>query len=158
MSKDKAVFNLNEIENGIIPANTPVILQGAADTYSLTILTDNTDEPIENNDLSGICLSQEINDAADAYILGNGDKGLGFYQMASGDSILAANKAYIELPAATAQGIRSIVIGGTTTGIEDTVAESTEAEEYYDLQGCRVMNPTKGIYVTKSGKKVLFNK
>ena len=157
LSKDKAVFNLNEIENGIIPANTPVILQGAADTYNLTILTDNTDKPIENNDLNGICLSQEINDAADAYILGNKDSEVGFYLMDKTDRTLAANKAYIELPAA-ANPVRSIVIGGPTTGIEDTVAESTEAEEYYDLQGRRVMNPTKGIYVTKSGKKVLFNK
>ena len=157
MSKDKAVFNLNEIAGGIIPANTPVILQGAADTYSLTILTDNTDEPIENNDLSGICLSQAIDDAADAYILGNKDSEVGFYLMDKTDRTLGANKAYLELSAA-ANPVRSIVIGGPTTGIEDTVAEGVAAEEYYDLQGRRVMNPTKGIYVTKSGKKVLFNK
>ena len=39
-----------------------------------------------------------------------------------------------------------------------SVKQSTlnENEEYYDLQGRRVKNPTKGIYITKSGKKVLF--
>lgn len=55
-------------------------------------------------------------------------------------------------------GVRSITIGGPTTGIEDTVTEGVTAEEYYDLQGRRVLNPVKGIYVTKSGKKVIFNK
>ena len=29
-------------------------------------------------------------------------------------------------------------------------------EEFFDLQGRRVMKPSKGIFVTKSGKKVLF--
>ena len=153
----EGVFTLKKIENGIIPANTPVVLEGAAKTYSLTILADNDDEPLTGNDLSGSTVFKTIDTAADAYILGNGEKEVGFYLMDETDRTLGANKAYIELEAA-ANPIRSIIIGGPTTGIEDTVAEGAEAEEYYDLQGRRVLNPTKGIYVTKSGKKVLFNK
>ena len=102
-------------------------------------------------------MGQSIALETNAYILGNGNSGVGFYQMNDSDRTLGSNKAYLELPT-TMNHVRSITIGGPTTGIEDTVAESTEAEEYYDLQGRRVMNPTKGIYVTKSGKKVLFNK
>lgn len=154
---EDGVFTLKKIENGIIPANTPVVLEGAAKTYSLSILADNDDEPLTGNDLSGSTVFKTIDTAADAYILGNGEKEVGFYLMDETDRTLGANKAYIELEAA-ANPIRSIIIGGPTTGIESTVTESTEAEEYYDLQGRRVMNPTKGIYVTKSGKKVLFNK
>lgn len=155
-TEEKAIV-LQEIENGIIPANTPVVLAGAAKTYSLNILADNTDAPIEKNSLSGINLGQTIDASTNAYILGNGDSGIGFYQMSADDRTLSANKAYLELPAALSN-IRSIVIGGPTTGIEENVAETTETEEYYDLQGRRVQNPIKGIYVTKSGKKVLFNK
>ena len=158
LSAEKNVLNLNEIADGIIPANTPVVLEGLEGTYSLTILADNTTPAIEGNALKGVLLSQEIVADKEPYVLGNVESTVGFYKVTADDRILAANKAYIELPAATAQGIRSIVIGGTTTGIEDTVAEGTETEEYYDLQGRRVLNPTKGIYVTKSGKKVLFNK
>ena len=77
--------------------------------------------------------------------------------MSADDRTLGANKAYLALPASM-NHVRSITIGGPTTGIEDTVTDGTQAEEYYDLQGRRVLNPTKGIYVTKSGKKVLFNK
>ena len=158
LSAEKNVLNLNEIAGGIIPANTPVVLEGAEGTYSLTILADNPTPAIEGNALKGVLLSQEIVADKEPYVLGNVESTVGFYKVTADDRILAANKAYIELPSATAQGIRSIVIGGTTTGIEDTVAEGTETEEYYDLQGRRVLNPTKGIYVTKSGKKVLFNK
>ena len=89
--------------------------------------------------------------------MGNNEGAVGFYQMNEEDRTLSSNKAYLVLPA-SASHVRSITIGGPTTGIEDTVAEDAQAEEYYDLQGRRVKNPTKGIYVTKSGKKVLFCK
>ena len=154
---EDGVFTLKKIEDGIIPANTPVVLEGAADTYTLSILADNTDAPITGNDLSGSTVFKAVDATANAYILGKGDNGIGFYQMSADDRTLGSNKAYLELPASMSH-IRSITIGGPTTGIEDTVAEGAEAEEYYDLQGRRVLNPTKGIYVTKSGKKVLFNK
>ena len=154
---EKGVFSLNAIETGIIPANTPVILEGDANNvYTLNIVTEEV-APIKNNALSGIFLSQEIASESNAYILGNGNSGIGFYQMSADDRTLGANKAYLELSASMSH-IRSITIGGPTTGIEDTVTDGTQAEEYYDLQGRRVMNPVKGIYVTKSGKKVLFNK
>ena len=91
--------------------------------------------------MSGIFLSQEIASESNAYILGNGNSGVGFYQMSADDRTLGSNKAYLELPASMSH-IRSITIGGPTTGIEDTIAEGAEAEEYYDLQG-RLSNHIK---------------
>lgn len=40
----------------------------------------------------------------------------------------------------------------------ETVTQPTndEPEEYYDLQGRRVLHPQKGFYITKSGKKVII--
>lgn len=154
----KRVFTLNKIEDGIIPANTPVVLEGAEGTHTLTILAENNDPALESG-LEGTLLSETIEGSTNAYILGQKEESKpGFYQMDGTDRTLAANKAYLVLPA-TASAVRSIVFSdGTTTGIKNTVAEGGEAEEYYDLQGRRVMNPTKGIYVTKSGKKVLINK
>lgn len=154
---EEGVFTLKAIDNGVIPANTPVVLEGSADIYTLEILADDTTPVVEGNSLSGTLLSRDITTATNAYILGNGSEGIGFYQMSADDRTLGSNKAYLELSASMSH-VRSITIGGPTTGIEDTVAEGVEAEEYYDLQGRRVLNPTKGIYVTKSGKKVLFNK
>ena len=59
------------------------------------------------------------------------------------------------------KGMESEVVGftidekGTVTGIEDVEAGAEECEvEYFNLQGVRVMNPTKGIYIRKYGSKV----
>lgn len=155
VDKEKKELSLNKIASGIVPANTPVILKADKGTYALNIV-DSEDTAPAGNDLEGTLFGQTIDKAVNAYILGNVEGKVGFYQMSDGDRAIAGNKAYLVLPEMSQ--IRSIIIGGPTTGIEDTVAEGAEAEEYYDLQGRRVMNPTKGIYVTKSGKKVVFNK
>ena len=44
----------------------------------------------------------------------------------------------------------------TSTGIDQVENISSEDDIYYDLQGRRVTVPGKGVYITKSGKKVLF--
>ena len=141
----------------VIPAGTAVVLkkEGTESSFDFTYAPEGSTE--NSNSLVGVYKTTNITTDINAYILGNGSEGIGFYQMSADDRTLGSNKAYLELPASMSH-IRSITIGGPTTGIEDTVAEGAEAEEYYDLQGRRVMNPVKGIYVTKSGKKVLFNK
>lgn len=154
---ENSKFILAEVPNGAVPANTPVVISGPKETYTLTIDYENTAEPIKSG-LTGVLLPTEI--TTNDYILANGGNGIGFYTTTKGGT-LGQNKAYIKATPATL-GVRGFGFttkddGDTTTGIESTIAES-ENEEYYDLQGRRVMNPTKGIYVTKSGKKVLFTK
>lgn len=151
---EKSKFMLEEVSGGAVPANTPVVIEGAKGTYPLTI--DYTNQtPSIKKDLSGSLLP--INIDTDDYVLGTYNNVVGFYKTNGGE--LAQNKAYIE-STPVIQAIRGFGFsteGDGTTGIENTVTE-TENEEYYDLQGRRVLNPTKGIYVTKSGKKVLFTK
>lgn len=152
---EKSKFMLEEVPDGAVPANTPVVIQGTAGPHTLTIDYANTAEPTIKG-LSGSLLPIEI--TPDDYILANNGGSVGFYKTTDGGT-LAQNKAYIKsTPAIQAvRGFGFSTEGDGTTGIENTVTE-TENEEYYDLQGRRVMNPTKGIYVTKSGKKVLFVK
>lgn len=148
------VATLKKVDGNIIPAKSAVILRGEAGSYDLVISGDAT--PTIESQLVGTNIATTVATDVNAYILGNVEGKVGFYQMDGTDRTMAANKAYLVLPASMSQ-IRSIVIGGPTTGIEETVTNGSE-EEYYDLQGRRVMNPVKGIYVTKSGKKVLINK
>ena len=153
---EKSKFILEEVPDGAVPANTPVVIEGGEGTHTLTIDYENTNDRIES-DLSGSLLPIAI--SADDYILAkDANEVVGFYKTTDGGT-LAQNKAYIEsTPAIQAvRGFGFSTEGDGTTGIENTVTE-TENEEYYDLQGRRVLNPTKGIYVTKSGKKVLFIK
>ena len=142
---------------GVIPAGVAVVLkkEGAESSFDFTYAPEGSTE--NSNSLVGVYKATNVAANINAYILGNGNSGIGFYQMSADDRTLGANKAYLALPATMSQ-VRSITIGGPTTGIENTVTDGTQTEEYYDLQGRRVLNPTKGIYVTKSGKKVLINK
>lgn len=165
-SKDELI--LNEVENRLIPANTPVVLVSTSaqsdqtsKTYTLNIVADDTTPSISENALSGSLLSTNI--TTEDYILSTFNDIVGFYKLEA-NGALAANKAYISgntINPTSVQGVRGFTLSfddnnGTTTNIEDsTIAPTEEAEEYYDLQGRRVLNPTKGIYVTKSGKKVL---
>lgn len=153
---DKAT--LTEV-TGIIPAGTAVVLQKTGEGNDYVFKFDATAaSQDESNNLVGVYAETAIPTTTNAYVLAQpADKNIGFYLLNAEDRTLAANKAYLVVPA-EASGIKAFTFDfGGTTGIENTEAV-TEAEEYYDLQGRRVMNPTKGIYVTKSGKKVLFTK
>lgn len=155
---------LKELPGEWIPANTAVILSGKANTYTLGIsATDEGATVSGNNMLEGTFLPAAI--TAKDYILGNKDGVIGFYKVAANDLNLGANKAYLpgmNIPA-SAEGAGRFIIsfqenGDGTTGIESDIVTDNTSEELYDLQGRRVLNPTEGVYVTKSGKKVLISR
>lgn len=156
VNEDQNVATLHEV-TGIIPAGCGVVLEktGGEGTYNFTFAAGA--DAIEGNRLVPLYTETTVSTDINAYVLANKANGIGFYQLDPKDRTIGANKAYLVLPS-TLNHVRSITIGGPTTGIEETVANGNEAEEYYDLQGRRVLNPTKGIYVTKSGKKVIINK
>lgn len=147
------VAKLTEL-SGVIPAGVPAVIKGTkGTTYKFTFAPDASTE--NNTDLRGVYVETEIPAETTAYVLAKGNQGVGFYLLDATDRTLAANKAYLVLPAG-AENVKAFILNtGDLTGIE-SVATGAEAEEYYDLQGRRVTKPTKGIYVTKSGKKVIF--
>jgi len=69
---------------------------------------------------------------------------------------IPAGKAYLQ---ATGSGSGapsfSIELGDETTGIMETVRETTTNNQYYTLDGRRVAQPTKGLYIV-NGKKVII--
>jgi hypothetical protein len=71
---------------------------------------------------------------------------------------LSAGKCWIELiPTSAAHARRlSIVHEGETTGISTVKTDAdTKDAAVYDLQGRRVMQPTKGLFIV-NGKKVVI--
>ena len=86
----------------------------------------------------------------------NGD--LGFYNMTSPLTI-PAGKAYLETTAAISGARLALVFDDETTGINDASRlenseERTVNRVVYDLQGRRVAQPAKGLYIV-GGKKVI---
>ena len=94
----------------------------------------------------------------------NGDKGLGFYKQGirNGASIkLQPHRAGLRLAEAVAPAkgftidFESARKEAETTGIRDVRPTAQLREDViYDLQGRRVMNPGRGIYIV-NGKKVV---
>lgn len=97
-------------------------------------------------------------------------EGLGFYLSNDGTSLKATpGKAYLQVseneakdPSSAALA-RSFVFGGgnETTGIEGITIMGTDVQRHgtiegiFDLQGRKIVNPTKGIYI-KNNKKVVI--
>lgn len=155
-------IKLTEITSGIIPAQTPVILEGAGSEtpYKFTIAYDNTDAALTTA-LKGTLTPTTIADDATAYVLKNGGQGIGLYKVTSTtDREIKANKAYYGSTTGSEAAPVLLFNFGQTTGIHSaTTAASTagnEANAYFDLQGRRVPCPAHGIFVKANGEKVFI--
>ena len=154
----------------IIPKQTGFILQGTPNTtIEYRAAVTGIEEDVTGNLLVGTATEREINGAGyKYYVLSNsGDQGLGFYKQGTraGVSIkLNPHRAGLRLPATIARAKRFIVDfdaareEAETTGIRDIRPVGQPKDNaVYDLQGRRVKNPTRGIYIV-NGKKVIINK
>lgn len=80
----------------------------------------------------------------------------GFYRVASDLPTLPAGKAYLHTNTAlTTEGRLAIIFDDDVTGINDVRSKMADVRgEYFDLQGRKVAQPTKGLYII-NGKKVV---
>lgn len=143
-------LTLTEVPNREIPATKAVILKSSSATITLTPAS--TTETLEGNELQGTATS--ITNPGNAYVLNKTEtNGVGFYKLSSTGTI-GANKAYLTYSGASLA--RSFFGFDETTGIEMPTAEVIDADAVvYDLQGRRVAQPTKGLYIM-NGKKVVI--
>ena len=142
----------NKID-GIVPANTAVLLKGEAKEYTLTAAKGeatkvDTDLKVANGETNGngniYCLAKKASN------------GVGFYQVSS-DVTIPKNKAYLEIgtPVTTPAKYYSIGIGGNTTGIQAIHQNGVKADGImYSLSGQKVGANYKGIVIC-NGKKMI---
>ena len=151
----------------VIPKQTGFILKGTAgSTVSYRAgLTGVTEVDVTGNLLVGTATEQVISGAGYKYYLfGKGAKGQGFYHQTGrdGNSIkLAAHRAGLKLTTSGFAPAKELIFNfddATTTGV-NTVQPAVEKKNdvIYDLQGRRVTNPSRGIYIV-NGKKVVISK
>ena len=147
-----------------IPANTGVVLQNPVDAYTPRFLeTTETVASITGNKLQP-CLTDGglANDytsyltlGPDKELLAQGQTVIGFY-LYTGAKI-ACNTAYMNYSDAGAKKMILSFGDDTPTSIKGVTEDASESRQnvVYDLQGRRVQNPQKGIYIV-NGKKVLY--
>lgn len=171
---------LEEIEDGIIPANTGVLLKGAQGNYEFSYTT--TENSYDNNLFVGcnhdiyveaqstyqyfVLAIGSSGNAALCYILkevsfdNSGNATLTENSDAGTHFKIPAHKIY--LPVAGVTNVKSfgfrVIGGGTgTTDIEGVCGEEGSTESIYDLSGRKLNEITvPGIYIV-NGKKVLVN-
>ena len=148
-------LTMTEISDRIVKSGEGVVLKKTT-TGSITMTKTETAPAgdFSGNRLTGTMAAINTSSANDYYVLGNGSQGVGFYKLSSTGTI-GANKAYLTY-SATAREF--FPIEGNVTGIEMPKAATTNNDaEVYAVQGRRVANPTKGLYIV-NGKKVFINK
>ena len=138
---------LTEIMGGYIPAKTGVVVAGKVGTYYAAKSTTNASA------LTGNLLKAQLEDGTPDettyYTLAAGP----VFKKSSG-GVLAAGKAYLVLTAVTAGARELSVVFGEATGISEVQEAADENAAVYNLNGVRVNNPSKGLYIV-NGKKVI---
>lgn len=158
IAEDNVTLNESKVYTvgNVIPAGEAVVLQGAANTYSFDIVATEA-TPDANNLLIGTDeLTTFEEDGYKFYMLSNGIYGIGFYlQNESGNSIANdEHKAFLRVAEATASKA-FFSLGGEATAINSVATAKKETKGVFDLQGRRVDNPVKGLYIM-NGKKVVI--
>ena len=153
-------INLEELAAGSrIPAgNGFLALAQAGGNYSFAIATGSGDEAdLSGNQFTGATVKRSGMTDVEYYALATKNTVTGFYKVTTGT--VPANKAYLlgeKLNQGAGANMLQFAFGeGTETGISNVNAENSgKAETYYDLNGRLVVYPTRGVYVTGSGRKV----
>ena len=165
-----------QLVDGVIPANTGVIIKGSRGGIYQINTIDNTVPAIEDNLFKGSVEDKMVKVASDeaAYVLSMVDGEVGMYraELTDGAFLNNANKAYLllggnrlgiydkEFDTSTggqlSNGYRFDFSGitGISEVSDEVKGENGEVKTVYDLQGRKVENPTNGIYII-NGKKVL---
>lgn len=143
----------------IVKANTGVMVSSSTAGTKTVVLTNE-----EGTEKSGNMLKASGDDGISAAQMTGGDKYyrltmhngeiLGFWWGAENGAAFAlgANKAYLAVPNDVAA--IGFEFGDDTTGIVNVNRETITNNQYYTLDGRRVAEPTKGLYIV-NGRKVI---
>ncbi len=134
--------------SGKVAANTGLILKATADgNFNIPVAA--TGETVDGNLLKAAVAATPVEDN-EAYGLSGGV----FKKLKAGD--IPAGKAYLLASDITSAPELSIDFGGELTGIADVRGKMEEVRgDIFDLQGRKVAQPQKGLYI-QNGRKVIL--
>lgn len=128
-----------------VPSNTPVILKGTG-RKTATLLDAEPAAPANE-------LAISDGSAVDGFVLAKKNDVVGFYKWNGGS--LTSGKVYLPSSAVTSSSRDFIGFEGDVTGINEVKNEKETVNGIFDLQGRKVITPSKGLYIV-NGKKVVI--
>ena len=148
-------------ELSVIAAEMPYFIYNDNDTeveVSIIVSSEEADNVDYDSDhFKGTLVDKTFTDEdmeeCDHYVLSGGSS----FVWVKDAGVLSAGKCWIELiPTSAAHARRLSIVheGGTTTGINAISSAAQREDEWYDLSGRRVAQPTKGLFIV-NGKKVV---
>lgn len=150
---DNGALVLEPVPNGVIPANTPVVIEAAAPID--TVLTSGIivkGEPAVGL-LTGVY--EDTKAPVGSYVLQNNNDVVGFYQVAANSQpTVKANHAYLTVPAAQQEVKAFFLNAQDATAISGLTGNTEGTEAVFNMAGQRVQKAQRGIYIV-NGKKVL---
>lgn len=162
-NNSSSTIAVSDIDGGIVPANTGVLMRGTGgETYLLTVTTDAAAD-ITDNALVAVVEATHIEPTSGDYtnfMLKSGK----FVKIAAdnGDVKMPANRAYLqvltsEIPTGGDAKSISLLWGGDVTVIGDPSVSDAVPAQWYTIDGRKLnAKPTaKGLYIV-NGKKVII--
>lgn len=149
-----------------VPANTGLILKsasGAAVSDVVVPVIENANAVGTNllvGTVAGVTVDPSSAENGYNYLFGKKNEVVGFYKLIENTYNLGVNKAYLHTAADitpamnSAKGVIMDFGDGETTAISNIDADVPNDAIYYNLNGQRVVNPVKGVYIL-NGKKVM---
>lgn len=153
--RDNATL-LKDQMTGTVAANTPLLVKGTANAKYYIPLA-GTVSPVAGNLLkAGDGSAVAAEDGKTKYVLSVNAGAAAFKKIVSGKAAtVAAGKAYLQFEE-DIEAREFFNLDEESTGISATLKNSEKVNgEYYDLQGRRIAQPTKGLYIV-NGKKVII--
>ena len=147
-----------------VPANTGLFIKGSAD--DIPVLTGDADDMGTNNlvavsTATTVAATSGTDNVNTNYVLALADKtdsSKGVLFLKANATSVGAGKAYLQIPTASAPAapqLQMVFDNGDVTTINTVHGSQLTENGYYNLNGQRVTNPTKGLYIV-NGKKVII--
>ena len=167
-SVNSTVVNMTSVTNA--PAGTGLFLKGvtAGATANIPVVEESQATAVSGNLLypgTGESVASDAADAVDCkyrYVFQNqtSGAGAGFYKLPTTGVTIPKGKAYLEISKDDAPKAPSFCVDldGETTGIKVINFNEDNNQnngQMFDLQGRRIAEPTKGVYIV-NGKKVII--
>ena len=145
-----------------VPANTPVLLNGSADTYTIPVIAGSATNVSGNKLVAGTGAAVEVEAGKTKYVLSSSDGKAVFKKINATPATVARGKAYLMFDGEVEARMLTF---DNETGINELPLSSlTRGGELYNLQGQRIVAPhqgengsglPKGLYIL-NGKKYLM--